>query len=100
VQGICISHVDKEIFYVLLFKGRKQEMYLMSICIKIVSVIRRVWPSDMSCPYRHVAPALVINKTFSSFPGVQLHKTILGVGNKLKIYKVLMAELDLRHQLF
>lgn len=75
-------------------------MYLMSICIKMVSVIRSIWLSDMSCPRRQVAPALVSIKTFSSFPGVQLHKTILVVGSKLEVYKVLMAELGLKHQLF
>lgn len=95
VRGICISHIDKAIFYVLLLEGRKQEMYLMSICIKLVSVIRSVWLSDMSCPHGHVAPALIITKTFSFFPGVQLQKTTLGVRSKLEVYKALMAEMAL-----
>lgn len=98
MQGVCFSHVDKAICYVLLFEVRKQEMYLMSICIKMVSVIRSIWLSDTSCPHRQVVPALVSVQTFSSFPGV--HKTILVVGNKLEVYKVLMAELGLKHQLF
>lgn len=68
MQDICISHVDKAIFYVLLFKVRKQEMYLMRICIEIVSVIRSVWFSDMSCPCKHVVPGLVITKTFFILP--------------------------------
>lgn len=67
----------------------------MSICIKMVSVSRNVWLSDMSCPHGHVAPALVITKTFSFFPGVQLQKTTLVVGRKLLVYKALMAELVL-----
>lgn len=91
MQGICISHVDKAIFYDLLFKVRKQEMYLMRLCIKLVSVVRSAQLSDKSCPHEHAAHALVITKTYSFFPRVQLHKTVLDMGNKHKGYTVLIT---------
>ena len=72
----------------------------MGICMRMVSVTRIIWRSDMPCPHRRVTPTLGIAKTFSSFPRVQLYKAIVGVGNKLKVYKVLMEELGHNHRLF
>lgn len=95
VQGICISHADKAIFYDLLLYVRKQEMCLMSICIMLVSVVRSARLSDMSCPYEHVVRVLVI-ASYSSFLRVQPHKIVLDVGNKFKVYTVFMTESELK----
>lgn len=72
----------------------------MSICIKLVSVVRSAQLSDKSCPHEHVAHALVITQTYSFFPRVQLHKTVLDMEKKVKDHTVLIAESRLKYQPF